>query len=229
MKAALGTFTVKAPIKTKKKSNSKMKAVYIHINNRTGEVCYVGAGTYDRPYDMRIRSEEHKAMQKADGMTVEIIKRNLTIEVAKKLEKETILYYGLENLLNKSLKCIGFHSTPPSKEAKAKQSATMKALWKAGRENDSNFAMSDKLKAHHESLKKMTDEQVESIIDEVTTRLSLGNISPGDLDIELATRYNVSSGTILKIRVRKGARYSKYPQTLSKKRVGNGKCTYTKI
>lgn len=103
-------------------------------------------------------------------------------------------------------------SNRKTQEQKDKISATMKAKFA-----DPNYKASHKGIGYLKSLTKITDEQVEEIIKETTTRLPLGDIGALDLDIEIATRYNIVPNTVAKIRNRR-ERFSKFPQTLVKEK-----------
>ena len=78
--------------------NNNKKVVYVHIDNNN-QPFHVGAGDQARSRSTW-RNKEWQAIAK-NGYTIEIVKDNLTNAEAGKLETETILKYGLENLTNK--------------------------------------------------------------------------------------------------------------------------------
>ena len=76
------------------------KCVYIHIRNDTGEVFYVGEGSYKRPYVKSGRNAHWKNIVKKAGYEVIVLYTRLTKEIALDKEAELKELYGMENLVN---------------------------------------------------------------------------------------------------------------------------------
>ncbi len=74
--------------------------VYLHKLNDV--IIYVGSGTQQRPYSKSGRQDDHLSIWKQ--INFEIVKSNLSIENARKLEQELILKYNSEFLLNRQKK-----------------------------------------------------------------------------------------------------------------------------
>lgn len=81
--------------------------VYEHIRNDTGQCFYVGKGTIQRAKS-KTRNEHHDRIAKKYGMTVKIIKDNLTESEAFQLEMETIRHYVFD--LNYGIDIIGYNN-----------------------------------------------------------------------------------------------------------------------
>jgi hypothetical protein len=76
--------------------------VYLHKNRCTNEVFYVGVGNMSRAYDENSRSKEWKENISECYFNVEIIAKNLSKEIAFRIERSLIEMYGLKNLVNKT-------------------------------------------------------------------------------------------------------------------------------
>lgn len=70
--------------------------VYVHKDNRTGEVFYVGKGHGRRAWDARGRHKvwQEKVASLEDGWSVEILKDNLSEFEAFELEHDNVIEYG---------------------------------------------------------------------------------------------------------------------------------------
>ena len=92
--------------------------VYLHRNRCTNKVFYVGVGNMSRAYDENSRSKEWKENILECYFNVEIIAKNLSKEIAYKIEKSLIEMYGLNNLVNKTKGgsgALGYHHTLETK------------------------------------------------------------------------------------------------------------------
>jgi len=76
------------------------KVVYLHRRNDTNEVFYVGIGTPKRPYTVIGRNKHWNGVVNKYGYTIEIIAKNLSWELACKIEIELISLYGRRDLNN---------------------------------------------------------------------------------------------------------------------------------
>lgn len=98
--------------------------VYLHINEHSNEVFYVGIGTEKRPFSKRSRSDFWKRVVEKYGYSVKIIHSNLTFEQACELEIKYINEYGridigtgtLVNLTNGGEGSDGYKHTIVSKD-----------------------------------------------------------------------------------------------------------------
>lgn len=77
------------------------KVIYVHKNQKTGQVFYVGIGYEKRPFFFRKRNKHWNEYVKINGKPqVDILLTGLSLEVAKKLEVYLITHIGLSNLTN---------------------------------------------------------------------------------------------------------------------------------
>ena len=195
------------------------KAVYLHFNKKTNEVIYVGAGEQTtRPYDFYQRSKEHKAYIEKNEVGVEIVKNNLSIEQAAKLEAKLIKRYSkTQPLFN--VKRGGTGMNPMTEEQKAK-------MMKTREERGHNVSGAERLekypnmRRHYKRKRVLNVTQVKAIIREINKRLPVEGHA-NELDAEIAERYGVKPCTIWDIRNRKH-RFAKYPQTLTRFKKGKG-------
>lgn len=81
--------------------------VYEHIRNDTNQCFYVGKGTIQRA-NSKIRNPHHDRIANKVGMTVRIVKDNLTEKEAFKLEHDTICHYVYD--LNYGIDIIGYNN-----------------------------------------------------------------------------------------------------------------------
>lgn len=82
------------------KDENRKYYVYIHINEETNQVFYVGKGTKYRALSDSNRNTNWLEYTKNNYWRVEFVKMNLTHQEAMDLECNTIMKYGIENLLN---------------------------------------------------------------------------------------------------------------------------------
>jgi hypothetical protein len=82
------------------KNENKRYYVYLHINEETNEVFYVGKGTGTRALSTKSRNVNWYYYTKKNYYRVEFVKMNLTNNEAMDLEYHTIMKYGIVNLLN---------------------------------------------------------------------------------------------------------------------------------
>jgi hypothetical protein len=94
--------------------------VYLHKNRCTNEVFYVGVGNMSRAYDESNRSKEWKENISECYFNVEIIAKNLSKEIAFKIERSLIEMYGLKNLVNKTKGGVGALGYKHTDETKIK-------------------------------------------------------------------------------------------------------------
>tara|TARA_R110002050_G_scaffold72791_1_gene156756 strand:+ start:395 stop:1084 length:690 start_codon:yes stop_codon:yes gene_type:complete len=194
-----------------------LKTVYLHQNKVTLKTIYVGCGSEKRPYDMWGRSAEHKNVIKTDGVEVKIVAKDMPVKAASMLEKQLIKSYGLKNLLNKSINATGFAGHSKSQQAKDAISASRAEKKRL----DPNYGRSEKTEAYAASMRLLTDNQIEAIIEEINTTLPLGTTTALELDAEIGLKYGVAASTIWDLRSRKH-RYAKYPQTLTRSKIKGG-------
>lgn len=83
--------------------------VYEHIRNDNGMCFYVGKGTLKRAR-LKHRNEHHDRIVNKYGMTVRIVKDNLTEDEAFTLEQETIKHYVFD--LGYGIDIIGYNNDP---------------------------------------------------------------------------------------------------------------------
>jgi hypothetical protein len=209
--------------------NKVNKAVYIHRNKFTNQPFYVGCGnSSQRPNDFRGRSKEWFEYVEEHGLPiVEIVKDGLSIEKGKILEESTIATYGIISeggvLINKSTKSVG-----------------VRTIDKAGRKRigeGSKGRVQSEETLNKRGVVKIKVSEITKIIDEITKRVLDGD-GIQDIDKSIAKRFGVAESVIYFIRIRKGSRYSKFPQTLTKgnfraasvnqRRIGLGKKPMTK-
>ena len=74
--------------------NMKNYIVYIHVNNKSNEVFYVGLGKMGRHREKLKRSSEWNDIVKSDGFTPIVIFDDLTLDEADELERFLIAEYG---------------------------------------------------------------------------------------------------------------------------------------
>lgn len=94
--------------------------VYSHVNRCTNKVFYIGIGDRGRAYDEKSRSKEWKKAIQDCYFDVEIIAKNLTKDLAFKIEQSMIDVYGLNNLVNKTKGGGGILGYSHTKESKLK-------------------------------------------------------------------------------------------------------------
>jgi len=95
-----------------------MSLVYQHIRQDTGEVFYIGIGESERrAHDMKGRNDIWHSIARKTKVIVEIIKKDITREEARSIERKLIAEYGRRDkmtgvLANKSIggegDCIGW-------------------------------------------------------------------------------------------------------------------------
>jgi hypothetical protein len=94
-----------------------MSLVYQHIRQDTGEIFYIGIGESERrAHDMKGRNDIWHSIARKTKIIVEIIKKDITREEARSMERKLISEYGRRDkmtgvLANKSIggegDCIG--------------------------------------------------------------------------------------------------------------------------
>ncbi len=95
-----------------------MSLVYQHIRQDTGEIFYIGIGESERrAHDMKGRNDIWHSIARKTKVIVEIIKKDITREEARSMERKLISEYGRRDkmtgvLANKSIggegDCIGW-------------------------------------------------------------------------------------------------------------------------
>jgi anti-sigma28 factor (negative regulator of flagellin synthesis) len=100
------------------------KTVYLHRNNTTNQVFYVGAGSKNRPYSTHRSNQWHEYVAEY-GYTVEIVKEDLSPKEADELEVLLISAFGRKDLgkgelLNKTNGGPGTGGAIVSEETRAK-------------------------------------------------------------------------------------------------------------
>jgi hypothetical protein len=78
------------------------KVVYTHRRNDNNQIFYVGIGNQYRPF-VKQRSSEWNSIANEFGYSVDVVKKGLSTESARELEKKLISDIGIDNLVNKNI------------------------------------------------------------------------------------------------------------------------------